>query len=264
VLAARRPGEVDGERLIREMPIDGDLVVDGPPIRAHALTIDLRRPEPGADTCNVDIVGPGRRASIIVIGSFEGCVRVRVRHDEKNRLAVVEHVPVWASPWSDVWTRLAVVSSDDGAPVALDVRTFRRSLAIRPEWVAVNGFTSAIALAFLLSARAMRRRDATYDRLLDAVHVGDGWFAIAGGRRILASWARELPIGEYSIELHEPRLLATYRDSAAPTVKPVARGKATAHARKARDLVMTYEGLALTLAAIGTAPVIVGLLVLAG
>ena len=264
VLAARRGGDMEGHRVVRDMRIAGDLALDGAPLLVGALAIDLRRPEPGGDTCDVHIVAPGRRDTVIVIGSYLGCVRVRVRHDAQNDVAIVEHVPVWAAPWSDIWTRLTAVSTRDGSPIALDARTLRRSLGVRPELAAGAAFTAALALTFLLAARAQRRRQTKLADLVDAVHVGEGWFAMSDGRRLqsASAWARELPVGEFAVRLVEPPEAPTYRESAAAIVEPVTRGSATTQANEARALVMTYEGVAMFVAALGMTPALVALYVL--
>ena len=103
-------------------------------------------------------------------------------------------------------------------------------------------------------------------RLLAATFAIVGLLFIAlpdGTLRALDDFGEWLPLGEFSVRLTEPSETPTYRESAAPAVEPIARGAASTHASKARGLVAACEGLALTTAALGMAPAIVALYVLA-
>jgi hypothetical protein len=185
-----------------------------------------------------------------------------------NEVAVIEQIPLWASPYSDAWHSdawqpLAAYSTRDGRAVSLDdVTAFRGSLLVPTTWAALAAFSSALALGLLLPALAMRRREAKFRTLTDAEHIGDGWFAIPDGRRFRATSARELATGAFSIRLSEAGEMTDYRASGAAAVEPIEHGAASAHTDDARDLAGSCEGIALTAAAIGMAPALAALAVL--
>jgi hypothetical protein len=270
--AAGRADDVDRDRFLRDMPVVGEVVETRGPMAVGAITVELLRSESiaasdsGADawgrsfSCQAIVSSPGKPNTLLAVGEYGGCRRVRVRHDANNEIVVIEHVPLWAAPSSEYWQRLAVLSSRDGSPMSPDARAFRRSLAVPREWASTAAFATALGLTFLLVALSARRRARKFAALTDAVHVGEGWFATPDGRRIHAAWAGELPLGDFSVRITEPTETPTYRDSAAARVEPIARGPATAHVAKARGLVATGEGVALTIAVLGTTPALVALI----
>jgi hypothetical protein len=260
VVAAPRSSEVDRERLIRDMPVVGTLTLDGPPIIVGSLSIEL---VPRED-CEVRVTTHGGRLRTARPGqSVRECVPLRVRHDAVNDVVVVEHIPLWASPFSGAWQQLAVYSTRDGRDVSLaDVTTFRGSLFVPSTWTALAAFSSALAFGLLLPALAMRRRESKFATLGDAEHLGDGWFALPDGRRYLVASARDLESGDFSIRLREAPEMTDYRGSAAATVVPVEPGAASRHFSRARDLAGSYEGVALAAASIGMMPALAALYVL--
>lgn len=260
VVAARRAGEVDRERMIRDMHVAGTLALDGPAIIVGSLSIQLRK----SGDCQVEVTpGNGRGRTSWPGQSVRDCAPVRVRHDAVNDIAVIEHIPLWASPYSGAWQRLAVYSTRDGRDVALDdATTFKGSLFVPRTWAALAAFSSALAFGLLLPALAMRRRETKFATLGDAEHLGDGWFALPDGRRYLVASARDLASGDFSIRLREPAEMTDYRASAAATVDPIEPGAASQHFERAKDLAGSYEGVALAAASIGMMPALAALFVL--
>lgn len=260
VLAARRTGDVDRERFVRDMRVVGELGIDGPPLTVGALSIALQ--EPG--NCHVRITTiagaeiypwPG-----LNVGS---CTPVRVKHDTVNDVAVIEYVPLWAAPASGYWQVLAVHSTRDGRAVSLDdVKVFRGSLFVPTDWAMLAAFSTAFAWTMLLTARVHRRRAAALASATDAVHEGDGWFALEDGRRFFVHSAVDWVLGSFIVQVQEPAIAGNYRTSASTNIEPVVPGTRQDRVEEPRACADSCESVALASAAIGMMPALVALLVL--
>jgi hypothetical protein len=257
--AARRSGDFERERLLANMPVAATLTVDGPPVIVGSISVALGAR--GACYVSTSVRG-GSEHTDWLQDSVNGCVPVRVRHDARNAIVVIEDIPLWASPSSGAWQRVAVRSTRDGHEVSLDdVRTFEGSLLVPPAWATLAAFSAAIAFYFALVAKMYRRRAAALGSLTDAMHEGRGWFALGDGRRFRVATAADLVIGAFVVRVEEPAIAGSYRASSSAHVEPVVPGTTRDWIDDPRALGHAYDGIAITAAAVGSMPALMALLV---
>lgn len=260
VLAARRARDVDREAFVRDMPVVGELGVDGPPVIVGSLTVGLQ----DLGNCHVRVTANGNGDRYSWPGLNVGaCTRVRVKHDVVNDVAVIEYVPLWAMPDSGQWDVMAVHSTIDGRAISLDdVRAFRGSLFVPTQWAMFTAFSTAFAWLMLLTARVNRRRASALASATDAIHEGKGWFALDDGRRFFVRSAIDFVLGSFVVRVEEPALAGNYRASASATIEPVVEGTRKDHVEEPRAIAESCESIALASAAIGMMPPLMALIVL--
>jgi hypothetical protein len=258
--AARRSGDFDRGRLVTDMPIAGTLRAGGPPLAVGSVSVTLG----DQGSCYVTTsVRDGFDETDWLRDSVKGCAPVRVRHDARNAIVVIEHIPLWAAPSSGAWQTVAVRSTRDGREVSLqDIHAFKGSLVVPPTWAMIAACSAALSLLMALVAKMYRRRAAALGSLTDATHEGRGWFALRDGRRFRVAAAADLILGAFAVRVEEPAVAGSYRASSSARVEPVAPGTKREWIDDPRAFAVAYDAVAIAAAAIGMMPALMALLVL--
>lgn len=258
VAAASRHARLDPEDYRFELPVEATLEPGSGYVGIGniRLAVGYVPWSSGGRECVLRIDGRERIDRVLSPGLNSVCAPVRVRHDARNELAIVETVSLWSGlPASDVaWKVEGTYSTRDGQLVVFDTHAVGSALRVPTGWTIGAGLAVGAAFVMLFAAQWLRRRACMADRMVAALHDGTGWFDLADGRRVREAAASTLPEGFSLIALAPSPAGTTYRANAAPRIVRAWSGTRDELVTHARDVAASLDSIALTVAALGVTP----------